>query len=162
MRAVPVGVEGRDGGGRARAAGEVARRQDAVGRAAILLARGRPDEAIDTLRSAGPYELGSVAALVPLYLRGSAYLAKRSGAEAARQFQTILDHRGVDPFSPLLPLARLGLGRSLALAGDTTESRSAYEALLRDWARADQDLPVLRAARAELTTLPPPQTARSR
>ena len=133
-----------------------------VGRAAILLARGRPDEAIDTLRSAGPYELGSVAALVPLYLRGSAYLAKRSGAEAARQFQTILDHRGVDPFSPLLPLARLGLGRSLALAGDTTESRSAYEALLRDWARADQDLPVLRAARAELTTLPPPQTARSR
>jgi hypothetical protein len=35
--------------------------------------------------------------------------------KAATEFQKILDHRGVDPVSPLYPLAHLGLGRAYAL-----------------------------------------------
>jgi eukaryotic-like serine/threonine-protein kinase len=60
-----------------------------------------------------------------------------------------LDHRGVDPFSPLQALARLELARALALAGDEAGCRAAYDGFLHAWVGADPDLPVLRVARAE-------------
>lgn len=33
--------------------------------------------------------------LYPILLRGEAYLAAHKGVEAAREFQKILDHRGI-------------------------------------------------------------------
>jgi tetratricopeptide (TPR) repeat protein/predicted Ser/Thr protein kinase len=133
-----------------------------LARAAIRLARGQADPAIEVLRDAAPYERGSVAALAPIYLRGLAWLQSRSPDEAAAQFRTVLDHRGVDPFSPLLPLARVGLARALALGGDREASRAEYEAILRDWSDADADVPVLVAARAELQALGSQEPRRAR
>lgn len=121
--------------------------------AAALLARNRPAEAIEELRRAAPYEHGIVAALLPVYVRGIAWLQAKQPEEAKREFQSILTHRGADPFSPVVPLAYLGLARAHALAGATAESRAAYETLLEIWNQADQDLPVLARVREELAAL---------
>jgi serine/threonine protein kinase/tetratricopeptide (TPR) repeat protein len=121
--------------------------------AAALLARGRPEEAIERLRPASPYENGIVAALLPVYLRGEARLRAGAPAEAAREFQALLTHRGADPFSPVVAMAQLGLARAHARSGAVAESRTAYEALFKIWENADQDLPILRAARSEYAAL---------
>jgi eukaryotic-like serine/threonine-protein kinase len=118
--------------------------------AAILLGRGQATEAIDELRRAPRYETGTVAALIPIYLRGEARRRAGDAAGAAREFQAVLNHQGADPFSPVIPLAQLGLARALGAAGDTAGSRGAYEKLLAGWAAADPDLPALRAAHEEL------------
>jgi serine/threonine protein kinase/tetratricopeptide (TPR) repeat protein len=121
--------------------------------ASALLARGRPAEAIEELRRATPYENGIVAALLPVYVRGEARLRANEPAEAAREFQSILTHRGADPFSPVVALAHLGLARAHARSGAIAESRAAYEALLSIWVNADADLPILQQVRDELSAL---------
>jgi outer membrane protein assembly factor BamD (BamD/ComL family) len=87
------------------------------------------------------------------YLRGQAYLRQRSGKEAAAEFQKIIDHRGVEPASPLYPLAHLGLARAAALNGDTAQARKSYQDFLALWKDADSDLPVLQQAKEEYEKL---------
>jgi DNA-binding winged helix-turn-helix (wHTH) protein/tetratricopeptide (TPR) repeat protein len=122
-------------------------------RAAIELRRRRPGRSIEQLRPAAPYELGFVAALGPIYLRGESYLMHGEGGLAAAEFQRILDHRGVDPFSPFYAVAPLGLARARAMAGDVAGSRRAYERFLAEWANADADVPVLLQAHEEYRRL---------
>ena len=124
-----------------------------VAEAAALITRGRFDAAVEQLRRASRYEYGTVAALAPVYLRGEARLRSGGAEEAAREFRRVVDHRGTDPFSPLIPLAQLGIARALARSGAPNESRKVYEELLRTWASAEPDLPVLREARAEVSLL---------
>jgi len=90
-----------------------------------------------------------VAGLVPLYLRGEAYLQQGDAARAIAEFERVLAHRGVDPFATVLPLSQLGLARAHARAGDPAGSRRAYEALFATWAPADGDFRLLGIARAE-------------
>jgi hypothetical protein len=123
--------------------------------AAILLARNRAEAALEPLRRAAPYQYGNVAALAPAYLRGAARARAGAAAEAIREFQAVLDHRGADPFSPFIPPAQLGLARAYAANGQAAESRNAYEALLATWHAADADLPLLVEARAEAARLSP-------
>jgi tetratricopeptide (TPR) repeat protein/predicted Ser/Thr protein kinase len=118
-------------------------------RAALELDRGNAARAIELLKEAAPYELGDQMAYRALYLRGQAYLRSKSGPEAAREFQKVVDHRGIAPLSPLYPLSLLGLARAHVLAGDTTKARRAYQDFLAAWKDADPDLPVLREAQAE-------------
>jgi tetratricopeptide (TPR) repeat protein len=124
-----------------------------VAEAAILLARKRHAEAVDVLRAAARYERGMVAALAPAYLRGQARLRAGEPAEAARDFQTVIDNRGADPFSPLIPLAQLGVARALSAEGRVIDARRAYDVVLRAWERADADLPALLDARREAAQL---------
>lgn len=100
-----------------------------------------------------PYELGFIAAFLPVYLRARAYLTTGSGARAAEEFQRILDHRGTDPFSPFHAVASLGLARARVMAGDIAGSVQAYERFLSDWRDADTDTPLLRDARGEYDRL---------
>ena len=65
----------------------------------------------------------------------------------------VLDNRGADPFSPIVPLAQLGLARALVRSGDAAGGRAAYDAVLRTWFAADADLPPLIAARQEAAAL---------
>ena len=124
-----------------------------VAEAAILLRRGRAANAIEALRGASRYERGTVAALAPAYLRGVARLAEGAAAEALRDFRIVIDNRGADPFSVLIPLAQLGAARAWLAAGNVVESRKAYDALMRTWEHADPDLPVKLAARREMAQL---------
>jgi tetratricopeptide (TPR) repeat protein len=120
-----------------------------TGEAAIALGKGAPAEAITALEAAAPTEFGTVASLVPTFLRGQSYLAQ-GNAEAARgEFQKVLDHRGTDPFTPVIPLARLGLARAWQLSGATDKSRHEYDELFQIWKNADPDLPLLQRARAQ-------------
>ncbi len=120
-------------------------------RAALELQRGNRSQAIQILQAASRYE--SVSNFYQNYLRGQAYLGERKGAEAAREFQTILDHRGEAPLSVLYSLAHLGLARAAALSGDTTQARTSYADFLALWKDADADLPMLLAAKKEFDKL---------
>ena len=62
-------------------------------------------------------------------------------------------HRGVDPLSPVVPLARLGTARAQTRSGERDAARRTYEALFAMWKSADQDFPPLAAARAEYAAL---------
>ena len=93
--------------------------------------------------------IGRFGGLYPIYVRGLAYLAARQPAEAAAEFQRILDHRSIVLVDPMDAMARLQLARALALSGDTVKAKSAYNDLLTLWKNADPDIPVLKEARAE-------------
>ena len=83
-----------------------------------------------------------------------AYLAARQPAEAAAEFQRIVDHRSIVLVDPLDAMARLQLARALALAGDTVKAKSVYIDLFSLWKNADPDIPVVNDARAEYGRLP--------
>ena len=121
-----------------------------------------PAAAIQALQIASRYDLalggvgfiGRFGGLYPIYVRGLAYLAARQPAEAAAEFQRILDHRSIVLVDPMDAMARLQLARALALSGDTVKAKSAYSDLLTLWKNADPDIPVLKEARAEYARLP--------
>jgi serine/threonine protein kinase/Flp pilus assembly protein TadD len=130
-------------------------------RAFIALNHGDPAKAIELLQVAVPYELGTprsalqsfFGALYPIFVRGQAYLAARQGAEAAREFQKILDHRGIMVGDPVSALAHVGLARAYAMQGDTAKARAAYQDFLTLWKDADVDIPILEQAKAEYAKL---------
>ena len=127
-------------------------------RASIELDRRSADKAIALLQAALPYELAdpppfAAGTMYPAYLRGQAYLAARKGAEAAAEFQKILDHPGVIVNFPLGALAHLGLGRARAIVGDATGARTAYQDFLATWKDADSEIPALKLAKVEYQKL---------
>lgn len=126
-------------------------------RAEIEINQGSPKKAIELLQPASPYEFGWKAQFWPNYIRGRAYLSARKGAEAAVEFQEILDHPGValaGSNSPLLySLSQLELARAKAMSGDTAGARAEYQNFFARWKDADPDIPVLQQARAEFARL---------
>ena len=126
-------------------------------RALLALKHGEAAKAVELLQIAVPYELGGpqssffgfFGSLYPVYVRGEAYLAEHRGAEAAVEFQKILDHRGIVLSDPIGALARLQLGRAFAMSGDKTKAKTAYQDFLTLWKDADRDIPILKQAQAE-------------
>jgi predicted Zn-dependent protease len=133
-------------------------------RALVALNHNQPSKAVDLLQTAISYEGGTPieggsefllggGSLYPAYVRGLAYLASHHGAEAAAEFQKILNHRGIVISDPIGALAHLQLGRAYALARDNTTARSAYQAFLTLWKDADPDIPIFKQAKAEYAQL---------
>ena len=122
-------------------------------RALVALERNDPSQAIQALENCAPYELSPppqlTGALYPIYVRGLAYLADGRGSDAARQFQKILDHRGIVGFDPIGAIAHLQLARASTMAGDKKKAESSYQDFLTLWKDADAGIPVLKEARAE-------------
>jgi eukaryotic-like serine/threonine-protein kinase len=122
-------------------------------RALIALKDNKPSNAIDLLQSAIPNELGApessffgfFGALYPVFVN--------QGAQAAAEFQNILDHRGIVVSDPVGALARLQLGRAFAISGDKTKAKNAYQDFLTLWRDADPDIPILKQAKAEYAKL---------
>jgi eukaryotic-like serine/threonine-protein kinase len=134
--------------------------------AAIELQRHEPVKAIGILHPSVPYELAdpppfSAGTMYPVYLRGQAYLAAgnvapnaaANGAQAAAEFQKILDHPGVIVNFPLSALSHLGLARARALSGDQAAARTVYQDFFALWKDADPDIPILNQAKAEYARL---------
>ena len=92
---------------------------------------GSPTDSVERLQIALPYELAVnglnfnfyLGGLHSAYVRGEALLAAHRYAEAAAEFQKILDHRGIVGADPIGALAHLQLGRAFALSGDLAKSK---------------------------------------
>ena len=133
-------------------------------RALVALKHSQPSKAIELLQTTISYEGGTpieggsefflgAGTLYPAYVRGLAYLATRQGAEAAAEFQKILDHRGIVICDPIGALAHLQLGRAYALLVDKSKANSVYQDFLTLWKDADPDIPILKQAKAEYANL---------
>jgi len=131
-------------------------------RAAVALDRKQPDQALESLKTAGPLEFAfptnSSVVLCPAYLRGQAYLMLGQGSAAQTEFQKFIDHRGLVANFQWGVLARLGLARAYALEAETDstardKARVAYQEFLTLWKDADPDVPIYQQAKAEYAKL---------
>ena len=130
-------------------------------RALAALGLGKPADSVERLQITLRYELAVnglnfnfyLSGLHSAYVRGGAFLAAHRYPEAAAEFQKILDHRGLVGADPIGALAHLRLGSALALSGDKTRAKAAYEAFFVLWKDADRDIPILKSAKAEYARL---------
>ena len=120
-----------------------------------------PAKAVEWLQLSSPYESGEpqscffgfFGVMYPVYIRGEAYLALHQGAQAAAEFQKIVDHREIVISDPVGALAHLQLGRAYRMAGDQAKAKAAYSDFLNLWKDADSDIPVFQQARLEYEQL---------
>jgi len=117
----------------------------------VALYEKKPGEAVKLLEPAQVYELRDY--VIP-FLRGRAFLDARFPERALAEYRVIADNPGIDPVSPMYPLASLGMARAYRLEGKRAESRAAYERFFELWKDADANLPVLPEARREYVRLP--------
>jgi tetratricopeptide (TPR) repeat protein len=120
----------------------------------------KPEEALHILESSTPVEGGqaqpqtqSGGFFYPVYVRAAALMVAHRGADAAREFQKMIDARFVMQNCPLYSLAYLGLGQANAMAGDPAKAKAAYQEFFNLWKDADPDLPVLKQAKTEYARL---------
>jgi tetratricopeptide (TPR) repeat protein len=105
--------------------------------AAGAVARRDFARAIEMLDEVKPYDHAPAAEFWPKYLRGQAYLGLKNTQAAAAQFQTIIEHRGEMPASPLYALAHLGAARAAAIGGDKGRARASYDRFFALWKSGD-------------------------
>jgi DNA-binding winged helix-turn-helix (wHTH) protein/tetratricopeptide (TPR) repeat protein len=98
--------------------------------ALLELAKGDADGAVRLLEPVRPYDLGTDSQLVTIWYRGRAFLALRRFGEAEKEFQRLLSARLVNPNSPYLALARLGVAEARQGTGDRAAARAGFEAFL--------------------------------
>jgi len=131
-------------------------------RALTALGRGSHADSVERLQDAVRYELAAnglnfghsyLGGLYSAYVRGEAFSAAHQYAEAAAEFQKILNHRGLVGLDPIGALAHLQLGRSFALSGDNAKAKTAYQDFLTLWKDADPEVPILKQAKAEYAKL---------
>lgn len=122
-------------------------------RAAIELKRGNPMGAVELLAPVTPYEADWTNRYKSACLRGEAYLAAHRGPEATAEFQKIINRPGVVLNSPIGALARLGIARSYALAGNATKAGAAYRDFLALWRGAVSGIPIFIAAKSDYAKL---------
>lgn len=128
-------------------------------RAQFSLGNQKPGLALALLEPVKPYERGqlignlSYACMIPVFLRGEAYLAVKQGAPALAEFQKLSDNRGIVGNCWSGALALLGRARAQALEGSVNAARSSYQRFFELWKTADPDLSILKAARSEFAKL---------
>jgi predicted Zn-dependent protease len=118
-------------------------------RAASALKHDHPDQAITILRPVMNYERGRPDVI---YLRGLSYLKSGRGADAAGEFQKIIDHKGQN-WGPFYAASYVGLARAAGSAGENAPARIAYRDFLTLWKDADPSIPILTQARQEYARL---------
>src|SRR6266436_2712800 len=119
----------------------------------------RAAKALELLEVARHYERGQLignltySCMMPVYLRGEAYLSARQGPQAHAEFQKLLDNRGVVGNCWSGALASLGQARARVLEGNVNSARIFYNKFFSLWKDADPDIPILNSARAEFAKL---------
>jgi eukaryotic-like serine/threonine-protein kinase len=119
-------------------------------KALALIRHGDGAAAIETLKSAAPYDRFQEDIQLA---RGQAYLAAKRPADAVQEFQKVLARRDWPRFSDAYPRAQLGVARAYVQQGDTAKARLAYQDVLATWKDADPDLPLVQQAKAEYAKL---------
>lgn len=130
-------------------------------RAQVRLVNQQPGQAVESLEATKPYERGqlignlSYSCMIPVYLRGEAYLAMKRGALALAEFQKLTDNQGIVGNCWSGAFALLGRARAQAMSGSAKAARDSYQRFFELWNTADLDLPILKSARAEFAKLKP-------
>jgi tetratricopeptide (TPR) repeat protein len=138
-------------------------------RAQLALNRGDAGGAIENLQVTSSHELMIPSgptidlAMLPVFVRGKAYLKAHQGNQAAVEFQKILDRQGLLVFSPIRALANLYLARAYALQSHSlkgpeadaarAKARAANHGFLTLWKDADADIPIFKQAKSEYAKL---------
>jgi hypothetical protein len=94
--------------------------------------------------------------MYPTYVRGLVYLKANQGENAAREFQKIIDHRGLVLNFIIGSLAHVQLARAQMMMGDTEAARKSFQDFLTLWKDADPDIPIYKQAKAEYAKLSKP------
>ena len=115
--------------------------------------RGNHEKALQLLETVRTYDMSFIVGAANNYIRGYVYLDLKKGDEARREFQKIIDRRGVDTFGCARSLAYLGVARAAAMSGDVAASRKAYQDFFALWKDADPNLAPLAEARKEYEKL---------
>jgi eukaryotic-like serine/threonine-protein kinase len=124
-----------------------------VVRALVEAGAGRADRALQLLGPIARFERGRHFAFVPLGVRAAISRAAKRPGDAVAAYRDLESLRLVLPLSPWVACGQLGLAGALREAGDVEASRAAYDAVL-DWMKgADEDAPILIAARRERAAL---------
>jgi eukaryotic-like serine/threonine-protein kinase len=121
-----------------------------VVQAILFMNHGEAAKAIDVLKSGEQYDKGTTDIH---FVRGRAYLLNHQPAQAAPEFQAVLNLRGAYIGDPLMGLAQLYLARAYAQQNDAAKARAAYQDFLALWKDADPDIPILKEAKAEYAKL---------
>jgi serine/threonine protein kinase/tetratricopeptide (TPR) repeat protein len=121
-----------------------------VVQAILFMNHGEAAKAIDVLKPGEQYDKGTTDIH---FVRGRAYLLNHQPAQAAQEFQTVLNLRGAYIGDPLMGLAQLYLARSYAQQNDGRKARAAYQDFLALWKDADPEIPILKEAKAEYAKL---------
>ena len=138
-------------------------------RAQLALNRSDAGGAVETLQVTSSHELMLPngppidVVMLPVFVRGTAYLKAHQGSEAAVEFQKILDRQGLLVFSPIRAITHVYLARAFVLQSNSlagseadaarAKARAAYEGFLTLWKDADPDIPILKEAKAEYAKL---------
>lgn len=122
-----------------------------------------PPQSVPTIDYGATIFATNASCLYPSYIRGQAYLSAGKGAEAASEFQKILDHSGIVWNCWTGALAHLGAARANALQAKTSKGTdadaararalTAYKDFLTLWKDADVNIPILKEAQAEYARL---------
>ena len=120
-------------------------------RAQLERNRGNAAQSVQLLEPARKFDV--YGEFWPQYVRGQAYLKLKNVGQASSEFQSIIDHRGWYPVSPLYPLAYLGLARTAVVKGDTAQARKSFQDFFTRWKDADSSIPILIEARKEYEKL---------
>ena len=135
-------------------------------RAQLALNRKNAAQALRALQTVeSPMEYGMISfannpsCLYPTYIKGQAYLASGQAANAATEFQKVIDHTGMVWNCSTGALAHLGLARANTMeskkakgaVADAARVRalSQYKQFLDLWKDADPSVPIFKTAKAE-------------
>ena len=122
--------------------------------AAIALRQGKPDDAIKALEPPRRPSSERSPAWCPPYLRAEALLRRAHSTDARREYQKVLQHRGVDPFAPVRPAGAARAGARPARGGDIAAGRAVPTTSSSPSGKGrTPDFPPLVAARAEYARL---------
>lgn len=119
--------------------------------AVIDMKTGRPKDAIRDLESSRPFDLYHSLDLMPPYYRGLAYSKANLTANAVAEFRSVVDHRSINPQSPYVTLAKLGLAKALLQEGQNDAAMQLIHGLKATWRNADSNFPPLRELRSPST-----------
>jgi serine/threonine protein kinase/tetratricopeptide (TPR) repeat protein len=118
--------------------------------AILFINHGEAAKAIDVLKAGEAYDKGTTDIH---FIRGRAYLLNHQPAQAAQEFQAVLNLRAAYIGDPVMGLAQLYLARAYAQQNDAAKARAAYQDFLALWKDADPDIPILKEAKAEYSKL---------
>jgi len=116
--------------------------------AVIDVKTGHPKDAIHDLESSRPFDLCHTLDLMPPYYRGLAYSEVDLPAQAAAEFRSVVDHRSINPQSPFVPLATMGLAKALLHEGQNAAAMQLIHELKATWRNADPNFPPLHELRS--------------